>query len=160
MDDTTSLHGPHCPRCGQVAGPTSRFCSACGAPLDLAAAPGAAGPDTTGSTPVARADYIPAAGAVLVVHRGPHEGTVFALAGDTVSVGRSAESDVFLDDVTVSRHHATLRRDPAGWTLADSGSLNGTYVNRVRVEAHRLQQGDEVQIGKYRFIFLQAVQGS
>lgn len=156
-DDTSSLVGPRCSQCGQTGAPASKFCANCGAPLDPTNVSPPAQIDTTGSIPVTRADSIPAAGAVLVVHRGAHEGTEFTLNADVVSVGRSAESDVFLDDVTVSRRHAEFHRSADGWRLVDVGSLNGTYVNRDRVEDQRLNQGDEVQIGKYRFIFLHAL---
>lgn len=103
---------------------------------------------------------IPSGSAMLLVHRGPGEGTEFALpaTADLVTVGRSPESDVFLDDVTVSRHHATFRRSAEGWSVSDAGSLNGTYVNRKRVDDRRLSGGDEVQIGKFRFIFLVGVE--
>ena len=99
---------------------------------------------------------LPAGAAVLVVHRGPGEGTEFVLDPRTsvVSIGRAEESDIFLDDVTVSRRHAEVRRGAAGWSIQDAGSLNGTYVNRRRVEDRTLSPGDEVQIGKFRFAFL------
>jgi pSer/pThr/pTyr-binding forkhead associated (FHA) protein len=101
---------------------------------------------------------IPPGGAVLVVHRGPGEGSTFSLnAGDDVmTVGRAPESGIFLDDVTVSRRHAEFRRGAEGWSVRDSGSLNGTYVNRARVDDRQLHAGDEVQIGKFRFVFLVA----
>jgi pSer/pThr/pTyr-binding forkhead associated (FHA) protein len=75
-------------------------------------------------------------------------------AAGVLTVGRAPESDIFLDDVTVSRHHAELRHGAAGWSVRDVGSLNGTYVNRVRVDDQQLVGGDEVQIGKFRFVFL------
>ena len=96
-------------------------------------------------------------GAALVVRRGPLEGVRFDLVakdGQIISVGRSPESSIFLDDVTVSRKHATLARVTGLWTITDTGSLNGTYVNRERVESATLKNGDELQIGKYRFAFL------
>ena len=92
--------------------------------------------------------------AMLIVRSGPSEGTSFLLTGDTTSIGRSDNADVMLDDVTVSRRHAELFRTPEGWTLRDSGSLNGTYVNRTLIDQAVLHGGDEVQIGKYRFVFL------
>jgi pSer/pThr/pTyr-binding forkhead associated (FHA) protein len=99
---------------------------------------------------------IPSGGALLVVHRGPGQGSEFLLPAnaDVIGVGRTPESDVFLDDVTVSRRHAEFRRGAEGWSVRDVGSLNGTYVNRVRVDDQRLRGGDEVQIGKFRFVFL------
>lgn len=98
---------------------------------------------------------------MLVVHRGPGEGTEYPLMPDQqiIVVGRAPEASVFLDDVTVSRHHAEFRHGAGGWSLRDVGSLNGTYVNRVRVEDQQLAGGDEIQIGKFRFIFLVGVDG-
>ncbi len=92
--------------------------------------------------------------AMLIVRRGPSEGTSFVLESDVVTVGRSDDSSVVLDDVTVSRRHAQLERTDRGWVLRDIGSLNGTYVNRDRINVALLAGGDEVQIGKYRFVFL------
>ena len=92
--------------------------------------------------------------AVMVVWRGPNEGASYSLFGDVVEIGRSPESKIFLDDITVSRHHARLTHNAEGWTLTDAGSLNGSYVNRSRITAATLlRSGDEVQIGKYRFTF-------
>lgn len=91
---------------------------------------------------------------VLVVRRGLGEGTTYLLTGDIVTAGRAPESDLFLDDVTVSRRHAEFRREAGEWHLVDTESLNGTYVNRHRVEDQVLRPGDEVQIGKYRFVYL------
>ena len=104
---------------------------------------------------------LPTGTALLVVHRGPGEGTEYTLrpAEGTVTVGRAPESGIFLDDVTVSRRHAELRYGAEGWSIRDDGSLNGTYVNRVRVDDHRLSGGDEVQIGKFRFVFLLGLEG-
>ncbi len=101
---------------------------------------------------------LPTGSALLVVHRGPGEGSEFALNADLLTVGRSPDSEVFLDDVTVSRRHAEFRRGSSGWSIRDAGSLNGTYVNRRRVEDHQLNGGDEVQIGKFRFVFLVGVE--
>jgi pSer/pThr/pTyr-binding forkhead associated (FHA) protein len=76
------------------------------------------------------------------------------LDADVTTAGRHPDSDIFLDDITVSRHHAEFRRTGAGFTLRDMGSLNGTYVNRSRIDEAALVGGDEVQIGKYRLLFL------
>jgi pSer/pThr/pTyr-binding forkhead associated (FHA) protein len=92
--------------------------------------------------------------ALVVRSGGGRSGETFALAGDRLTVGRSPECDVFLDDVTVSRQHAIITRSDGGFTIDDEGSLNGTYVNRRRVETATLEDGDEVQIGKYRLTFL------
>jgi pSer/pThr/pTyr-binding forkhead associated (FHA) protein len=82
-------------------------------------------------------------------------GESFALTGDRLTVGRRPESEVFLDDVTVSRDHALVVRRGSDYYLDDCGSLNGTYVNRERIDSHRLADGDELQIGKYKLAFLQ-----
>ena len=95
-------------------------------------------------------------GTALVVRSGGgRAGETFPLDGDSVEIGRSPDAPVFLDDVTVSRSHAMLIRDDVGYTIEDAGSLNGTYVNRRRVEKAKLEDGDEVQIGKYRLTFLE-----
>ncbi len=99
-----------------------------------------------------------AGGAYLVVRRGALEGMQFALAGtQKISIGRSSDSEIFLDDVTVSRKHATVGFADSAWILNDAGSLNGTYVNKHRVSTSALTNGDEVQIGKFRFVFVLAL---
>ena len=101
----------------------------------------------------AAVDALPVGSALLVVQRGPSAGSRFLLDTDVVSAGRHPDSEIFLDDVTVSRRHAEFRRTPEGYTVADVGSLNGTYVNRDRIDEVALQGGDEVQIGKYRLVY-------
>ncbi len=91
--------------------------------------------------------------ALLVVLRGPNTGARFLLDDDDVMSGRHPDSDIFLDDVTVSRKHAVFTRIEGGFVVRDVGSLNGTYVNREIVEEARLSTGDEVQIGKFRLVF-------
>ena len=91
--------------------------------------------------------------ALLVVLRGPNTGARFLLDSDEVSTGRHPDSDIFLDDVTVSRKHATFRREGDVFLVRDVGSLNGTYVNRERIDEAALKTGDEVQIGKFRLVF-------
>jgi len=91
--------------------------------------------------------------ALLVVSHGPNAGSRFLLDADTVTVGRHPGSEIFLDDITVSRRHAEFRRVDEGFRVVDVGSLNGTYVNRQRVDESPLMGGDEVQIGKYRLTF-------
>jgi hypothetical protein len=160
-----------CPSCGHENSDDDRFCGACGTPLTaeafeilehtgtitniIATGPG------TGSgamSPVGsgRQFDLPTGTALFVVHRGPGEGTEFALEPDAgvVTVGRTREAGIFLDDVTVSRHHADLSHSELGWTIRDAGSLNGTYVNREPVDSATLANGDEVQIGKFRLVFL------
>lgn len=151
-----------CPQCGQEVADLARFCSNCGSAL-----PEASQQDVTGTleAPLTNTgplgtletgsfgDLAPGS-ALLIVRRGPSEGTVFPLEDELITVGRADDCNVLLDDVTVSRRHAEFRRVPGGWRLSDSGSLNGTYVNRQRIESVMLAGGDEVQIGKYRFVFL------
>jgi pSer/pThr/pTyr-binding forkhead associated (FHA) protein len=91
--------------------------------------------------------------ALLVVLRGPNAGARFLLDSDEVSTGRHPNSDIFLDDVTVSRKHATFRREGDVFLVRDVGSLNGTYVNRERIDEAALKTRDEVQIGKFRLVF-------
>lgn len=149
-----------CLECGEPADPLDRFCAACGASLeDLLHQTGIIGGPSTGTGPlqaIRSPEHLPPGSALLVVHRGPGEGSEYILpAGqDLVTVGRAPESDIFLDDVTVSRRHAEFRHGAEGWRLRDAGSLNGTYVNRARVDDAALRGGEEVQIGKFRFVFL------
>ena len=104
--------------------------------------------------PVSGVDALPAGAALLVVKRGPNAGSRFLLDRVSTSAGRHPDSDIFLDDVTVSRRHAEFRREGGVFTVRDVGSLNGTYVNRERVESATLANADEVQIGKFRLVFL------
>lgn len=91
--------------------------------------------------------------ALLIVLRGPNTGARFLLDAEEVSSGRHPESDIFLDDVTVSRRHAVFVKDGEGYAVRDVGSLNGTYVNRTLIDQATLEPGDEVQIGKFRLVF-------
>jgi hypothetical protein len=100
------------------------------------------------------AGSLPPGMALLVVRRGPNAGARFLLEHDVTTSGRHPDSDIFLDDVTVSRRHAEFHRGSGGFTVRDVGSLNGTYVNRERVESATLSSGDEVQIGKFRLVFI------
>lgn len=125
------------------------------------------GPDETTHIPLIDADTeemtaadvdavekLPIGNAMLFVQRGPGAGSRFLLKTDSISVGRHPDSDIFLDDISVSRRHATLNRVGDGYAVSDLGSLNGTYVNRDRIEREiELTGGDEVQFGKYRLIF-------
>jgi pSer/pThr/pTyr-binding forkhead associated (FHA) protein len=107
-----------------------------------------------GSTVEAGAlDALAAGTALLVVSHGPNAGSRFLLDAETVTVGRHPGSEIFLDDITVSRRHAEFRRTDAGYSVVDVGSLNGTYVNRQRVDEAALVGGDDVQIGKYRLTY-------
>lgn len=147
----------YCPECGFQNAATANYCSRCGALL--ATEPGA---ETTLSFDVAESgeegEVEPGAAriagpALIVRSGGGMAGQAFAPAGDRTLIGRSPECDVFLDDVTVSRRHAELVRAGATFTIRDLGSLNGTYVNRRRIESAVLEDDDEVQIGKYRLTF-------
>jgi pSer/pThr/pTyr-binding forkhead associated (FHA) protein len=170
-----------CTRCGHHNAENSRFCSNCGAPLrGTAERPSettstisisgieAYDSETTGQTqmpvlsPEAQAavDALPAGSALLVVRRGPNSGSRFLLDSELTTAGRHPQSDIFLDDVTVSRRHVEFRRQPDGtFTVSDVGSLNGTYVNRERIDSVPLHNGDEVQIGKYRLVFYASQRG-
>lgn len=157
----------NCTVCGQVSEPEDRFCSHCGAPLTT---PDAISTEQTGiiplidqndlqskEFPVERESSLTQGTAQLVVRSGPLEGVRFTLPAnrqETIGIGRAADNEIFLDDVTVSRKHARFSFDGDSWTIHDLGSLNGTYVNRSRVDNVQLQDQDEVQVGKYRFIFL------
>ncbi|MDQ3958511.1 MAG: zinc-ribbon and FHA domain-containing protein [Actinomycetota bacterium] len=149
-----------CTNCGHKNPEGSNFCSSCGEPL----AEGATDSTVTFMAPEMEAELdeeihvspeeLEGGRGVLIVKRGPNAGSKFFLDTDVTQVGRHPDSDIFLDDITVSRRHAELRRSSQAFTLADVGSLNGTYVNRERVEDARLRSGDEIQIGKFKLIFL------
>ena len=108
-------------------------------------------PDTTAGRV---SGSLPPGTALLAVRRGPNAGARFLLDHDVTTSGRHPDSDIFLDDVTVSRRHAEFHRESGIFTVRDVGSLNGTYVNRERVESATLSNGDEVQIGKFRLVFI------
>jgi hypothetical protein len=99
-------------------------------------------------------ESLPAGSALLVVKRGPNAGSRFLLDQDVTTAGRHPDSDIFLDDVTVSRRHVEFHREGGGFSVHDVGSLNGTYVNREPVDVANLAGGDEVQIGKFRLVYL------
>ena len=165
---------PYCSQCGSQNSDNARFCSQCGTPL---APPPEAGleptPDDATATitfgapaksdadertslnaaDAAAVDALPAGSALLVVQRGPGAGSRYLLDTDLSTVGRHPESDIFLDDITVSRRHVEFRRQAESFRVHDVGSLNGTYLNGDRVDDAELQNGDEVRIGKFRLIF-------
>jgi hypothetical protein len=150
----------HCPECGFVNDDSANYCQKCGAyigPMDSPKEPATATyriGETGELIPVELEDVV-AQGAALVIRAGGGRvGESFALQGDRVTIGRRPDSAVFLDDVTVSRDHALIVRRGGDWHLDDLGSLNGTYVNRHRIETHHLQDGDELQVGKYKLTFL------
>ncbi len=166
---------PFCTACGKQNPDDARFCSQCGTRLVTAGAPPASQESPGESTatiaiglggdkvetsdrqlnPVdaAAVDALPSGHALLVVQRGPGAGSRFLLDADVVNAGRHPDSEIFLDDVTVSRRHAEFNREGDTFTVSDVGSLNGTYVNRDRIDRVQLKDGDEVQIGKYRLVF-------
>lgn len=163
---------PFCTACGRQNPDDARFCAHCGTRLlEAAAAPDLAPPGEATATiqigldvrdtsdralnPVeaAAVDALPQGHALLIVQRGPGSGSRFLLDAESVTAGRHPDSDIFLDDVTVSRRHATFERAGATFTVTDAGSLNGTYVNRDRIDTVTLSDGDEVQIGKFRLVF-------
>ena len=126
---------------------------------DAAAQLSALDADTTAEEQEAIA-ALPSGSALLIVRRGPNSGARFLLDTDVTVVGRHPDADIFLDDVTVSRRHAEFVREGGGFLVRDVGSLNGTYLNRERIDAAGLAGGDEVQIGKYRLVFLTGPRGS
>lgn len=154
-----------CNNCGHRNPAESNFCSSCGAPLApntdttisfLPEDPSGEAVDEEINVPAG--DFAEGAG-VLVVKRGPDAGARFVLTGEITRVGRHPDSEIFLDDVTVSRRHAEFRREGSHYAVADVGSLNGTYVNRERIETATLKGGDEVQIGKFKLVFLSTSAG-
>lgn len=153
----------HCPECGFVNEAGANYCQKCGA--YLARPEGGDDPTTMTYTvdesgemhPVDIEEVVEAAGAALVIRAGGgRAGESFSVADDKVTVGRSPESSIFLDDVTVSRNHALLVRREDGLYIDDLGSLNGTYVNRERIESRQLEDGDEIQIGKFKLGYLES----
>ncbi|KRF11572.1 hypothetical protein ASG90_17790 [Nocardioides sp. Soil797] len=167
---------PFCTSCGKQNPDDARFCAQCGHRLVkdeseeravestatiTFGAPEKSEADERSLNPAdsAAVDALPSGHALLVVQRGPSAGSRFLLDTDLVTAGRHPESEIFLDDVTVSRRHAEFRRESGGYSVSDAGSLNGTYVNRDRIDEVRLQDGDEVQIGKYRLVFFAAHPG-
>jgi pSer/pThr/pTyr-binding forkhead associated (FHA) protein len=149
----------HCPECGFVNVEGANYCQKCGAFLgDVTEAhdntTAAWQVDETGELKAVDPEQI-ADNATLVIRAGGgRAGEAFAVSGDQMRIGRSPDAEIFLDDVTVSRNHALLVRRRDGIYIDDLGSLNGTYVNRQRIESHKLTDGDEVQVGKYKLTYL------
>lgn len=149
------MMGASCPECGTPVTPHMKFCGECGARL-------VHGQSTVSFSPSFIEDEVEAQPVELssaaLIELDQVEGTAGRRMHDiserVVTVGRSPKSDIFLDDVTVSREHAEVIRGERGFMIRDADSLNGTYVNRVRVDSVDLRNGDEIQIGKYRFKFV------
>ena len=148
----------YCPECGFQNPEAANYCSKCGALLH---APDS-GEQTQTFSPAVREELLeslgelPESGPALIVRAGGgRTGETFTPQGDRSTIGRSPDCGIFLDDVTVSRRHAALVRRDNRWQIDDLGSLNGTFVNRRRVDSATLEDGDEIQIGKYRLTFLQ-----
>jgi hypothetical protein len=161
-----------CTACGTENPPGNRYCANCGTALPEASysnapdatsvisagapAPEGGDGDFSAEAHQGAVDALSPGSALLVVKRGPNAGSRFLLDQDVTTAGRHPDSDIFLDDVTVSRRHAEFRREGNGYAVHDVGSLNGTYVNRGRIELAPLAGGDEVQIGKFRLVYLTA----
>ncbi len=149
-----------CPSCGYENPLAARFCSSCGTPLKSRPV----SESTIAYDPTMDHEAVEVEGGeydlpegtlgMFVVRHGPKRGSRIALDTDEVSIGRHPDSDIFLDDVTVSRRHALVRRVGTEYHVSDAGSLNGTYVNQSRVESTILSDGDEVQIGKFKLVYL------
>jgi len=150
----------HCTECGFVNNEGANYCQRCGALLAREDASGEVVTatyridDETGELVPLEADHLTAHGPALVIRAGGGRiGESFAVDGERLGIGRRPDCEVFLDDITVSRDHALMIRRGEHWHLDDCGSLNGTYVNRSRIDSHRLEEGDEVQVGKFKLTF-------
>ena len=144
-----------CTKCGHRNPRDAHFCANCGSPLQedatISFTPTEADEELAEDENLAH-DLEPGQ-ALLVVRRGPNAGSKFLIDKDLTTAGRHPQSDIFLDDVTVSRMHAEFRREDGRFFVHDAGSLNGTYVNQQRVDDTQLAQGDELQIGKFKLTF-------
>ncbi len=149
----------HCPECGFQNPESSNYCSKCGALL-IRDEPGGSTTMTFVPEDLTEEDGAPLvdlpieATALVVRAGGGRAGETFHPEGERTTIGRSPDCGIFLDDVTVSRKHAVLVERDGGYYIEDQGSLNGTFLNRRRIESAQLEDGDEVQIGKYRLSFL------
>ncbi len=149
-----------CNQCGHRNPVGSNFCSSCGAALEpgedhtitfqAVEAPGEPAADDALTVSIGE---LPEGLGMLVVKRGPNAGSKYLLDAELTTAGRHPDSDIFLDDITVSRRHAEFLKDGGSYRVRDVGSLNGTYVNRERTDDAVLAHGDEVQIGKFKLVF-------
>jgi pSer/pThr/pTyr-binding forkhead associated (FHA) protein len=144
-----------CPECGAEVAAEMKFCAECGSRLEAGQSTVSYAPSFFGEE---EEQAVGGAERAALIEMDQVEGTagrrMHDLGDEVVTVGRGQESDIFLDDVTVSRKHAEIMHGDGGYRIRDVGSLNGTYVNRVRVDAVDLRNGDEIQVGKYRFRFV------
>lgn len=149
-----------CNRCGHANPLGSNFCSSCGGALEHRSGEDSTitfHPDTAtegGDDVGVDLNEIPAGVGALVVRRGRNAGSRYVLDDAVTTAGRHPESDIFLDDVTVSRRHVEIHREGSDYTVRDAGSLNGTYLNRSRVDEGPLRDGDELQIGSFKLVFV------
>jgi hypothetical protein len=150
----------YCPECGFQNPEAANYCAKCGALLHERESE--SGEQTQTFTAEERDELLERLGdigvrgpALVVRSGGGRSGETFTPQGDSTTIGRSPDCGIFLDDVTVSRKHAVLVERNGRWLVEDQGSLNGTFVNRKRVETAELEDGDELQIGKYRLTFLE-----
>lgn len=141
-----------CASCGHQNPLGSNFCGSCGASIGVRAD----NADTQAMEPLVGSEESPVTEpqGMFVVRQGPKAGSRIMLDGPATTIGRHPESDIFLDDVTVSRRHAEVRRAAGVFEVIDAGSLNGTYVNRDRVDASILNDGDELQVGKFKLVYV------
>ncbi|MFN2614575.1 MAG: FHA domain-containing protein [Actinomycetota bacterium] len=147
----------YCTNCGHRNPDDARFCARCGTGLEPSDdATMAIAIDVEPGEELPSLDELRPGQGLLVIKGGPASGSTVLLEKDVTICGRNPESDVFLDDVTVSRRHAEILRDGTRFSLKDAGSLNGTYVNRQRVDAAQLSSGDELQIGRFKVVFYTA----
>ena len=150
-----------CNQCGHQNVAGANFCSSCGAVLEphsredktMTFAPVEVSGDVVDEELTVSLGEFPDSMAMVVVKRGPNAGSKFMLDADVTRAGRHPDSDIFLDDITVSRRHAEIVHDGEGYRVRDAGSLNGTYLNRERIDEAPLANGDELQIGKFRLVF-------
>jgi FHA domain-containing protein/zinc ribbon protein len=148
----------HCSECGFVNPEGANYCQKCGALLEL---DGSGEPATATYRIGETGDFIPIdigavvtnSAALVIRAGGGRAGESFAVDGERMTIGRRPDSEIFLDDITVSRDHALLVHRGSEWYIDDCGSLNGTYVNRERIDSQRLADGDELQVGKYKLTF-------
>ena len=149
----------YCTNCGHPNPDDAHFCAKCGSALEtdatLTLTPVELEEEPTDEFPFPHDELEPGQ-ALLLVKRGPNAGSTFLLENDVTTCGRTVESHVFLDDVTVSRKHAEFQRREGSFFVKDVGSLNGTYVNGEQVEETKLATGDEVQVGRFKLSFFSA----